>query len=117
MTINGISLGLMLGSMIQDQKSVAAVTPIILLPVILFSGFFKNSDNLPVWIGWIQYISPIKYCFSAWTQNEVQFASQSNVSELNFDVSLWLSIGILLILGVSFRLCSLFFLWLLRSRL
>ena len=65
-TLNGASLGLMLGSMILDQKSVSAVTPIVLLPVILFSGFFKNIGNLPVWIGWIQYLSPIKYGFSAW---------------------------------------------------
>ena len=117
LTLNGISLGLMLGAMILDQKSVAVVTPIVLLPFFLFSGFFKNTGNIPVWIGWIQYISPIKYGFASWVQNEVQFASQSNVNELNLDTSLWLSIGLLALLGVSFRMLSLFFLWLLRSRL
>jgi len=117
LTLNGISLGLMLGAMILDQKSVAVVTPIVLLPFFLFSGFFKNSGNIPVWIGWIQYISPIKFGFSAWIQNEVQFAAQSNVDELNLDTNLWLSVGLLLLLGVSFRMTSLFFLWLLRSRL
>jgi ABC-type multidrug transport system permease subunit len=117
LTLNGISLGLMLGAMILDQKSVAVVTPIVLLPFFLFSGLFKNTGNIPVWIGWIQYISPIKYGFSSWVQNEVQFASQSNVNELNLDTSLWLSIGLLALLGVSFRMLSLLFLWLLRSRL
>ena len=65
-TINGSSLGLMMGSVILDQKAVGAVTPIVLLPVILFSGFFKNTANLSEWIGWIQYISPVKYGFTAW---------------------------------------------------
>ena len=69
MGLNGISLGLMLGSMIIDQKSVAVVTPIVLLPFFLFSGLFKNTGNLSEWAGWIQYISPIKYGFSAWVQN------------------------------------------------
>ena len=67
MTINGISLGLMLGSMVLDQKSVSVVTPLVLMPFFLFSGFFKNTGNLSSWIGWIQYISPIKYGFLAWT--------------------------------------------------
>ena len=71
--LNGHSLGLMIGSMIQDEKSISIVTPIVLLPFILFSGFFKNSANLAPWIGWIQYLSPIKYGFSACIQNQYRF--------------------------------------------
>lgn len=117
LTLNGISLGLMLGAMILDQKSVAVVTPIVLIPFFLFSGFFKNTGNIPEWVGWIQYISPIKYGFAAWIQNETMFAADSNIAELNLDTSLWLSVGLLLLLGVAFRMLSLFFLWWLRSRL
>ena len=117
MTLNGISLGLALGSMILDEKSVSVVTPIVLLPFFLFSGFFKNSGSLSSWVGWIQYISPIKYCFAGWVQNEVQFASSSAVGTLNFDTDLWVSIILLFVLALGFRLISLFFLWLLRSRL
>jgi ABC-type multidrug transport system permease subunit len=75
LTLNGASLGLMLGALILDKKSAAVVTPVVLLPFFLFSGFFKNTGNLPVWIGWIQYISPIKYGLAGYIQNEVQFAS------------------------------------------
>lgn len=64
-----MSLGLMLGSMITDAKSISAITPTLLLPLVLFSGLFKNSGNLPDWIGWIQYLSPIKYTYSAYLQN------------------------------------------------
>jgi ABC-type multidrug transport system permease subunit len=48
----GSSMGLMLGSIVSDAKSVSAITPAILLPFFLFSGLFKNSGNYPDWIGW-----------------------------------------------------------------
>ena len=39
------------------------------------------------------------------------------VNSLNFDTGIWLSVVLLIVLAVVFRLTSLFFLWLLRSRL
>lgn len=75
----GMSLGLLLGSMITDTKSVSIVTPVFMLPLIVFSGYFKNAGNFPQWISWIQYISPIKYTFSAFLQNEVLHAPHSNI--------------------------------------
>lgn len=89
----------------------------MVLPFILFSGFFKNTGNLSSWIGWIQYISPIKYTFIAYVENEVKYASSSKIGELNFDLGLWASIGVLIGLAIFFRIASLFFLWALRSRL
>jgi len=71
MSFNGASLGLLLGSVILDPKSVSAVVPIFILPIILFAGFFKNRADLPGWIGWIQYISPNKYGFIGFVENEV----------------------------------------------
>jgi ABC-type multidrug transport system permease subunit len=61
----GNSLGLLIGSLVSDAKSISAALPMVILPFILFSGFFKNRDDLPVWIGWIEYLSPLKYGFIA----------------------------------------------------
>ncbi len=61
----GTSFGLLIGSLIMDPKSVATFMPILTFPMILFSGYFKNRADLPKWIGWIEYISPIKYGFIA----------------------------------------------------
>jgi ABC-type multidrug transport system permease subunit len=113
----GMSLGLMLGSIATDAKSVSAIIPVLMLPLFVISGLFKNTGNLPDWYGWIQYISPLKYAFTAFTYNEVLYASASNVGLMNFDVSLWGSVGALVGLGIGYRLISLFFLWLLRARL
>lgn len=52
-SFTGNSLGLLLGSAISDAKLVPLMIPIFLLPFILFSGFYKNRDDLPVWIGWL----------------------------------------------------------------
>jgi ABC-type multidrug transport system permease subunit len=46
----GMSLGLLVGSFIRDPKTVSIASPVIVLPLVLFSGFFKNSSNLSAWI-------------------------------------------------------------------
>jgi ABC-type multidrug transport system permease subunit len=69
MSFCGASLGLFLGSVVMDEKDVAAIIPIILLPMITFSGFFKNRENLSGWIGWIEYLSPNKYSFIGFMEN------------------------------------------------
>ena len=116
MAFCGNSLGLMIGSIINDEKTASTAINIIILPLIAFSGFFKNRANLPDWIGWVEYLSPFKYGFSAYLQNEVQF-SESRVDELNFDVDIWTCIRVLAGMAVIFRFLSLFFLWLLRNKL
>jgi ATP-binding cassette, subfamily G (WHITE), eye pigment precursor transporter len=37
--------------------------PLFTMPMVLFGGFMSNVSNLPVWIGWMQYLSPIRYAF------------------------------------------------------
>jgi ABC-type multidrug transport system permease subunit len=111
----GASMGLLIGSVILDAKSVSAVVPIIILPLMLFSGYFKNNEDLPGWIGWLQYISPIKYGLIAFVTDQVE-GKPSLINELNFDLGLWPSIFILLGLGMGYRLLSVFFLAVLKTR-
>jgi ATP-binding cassette subfamily G (WHITE) protein 2 len=49
----GNSLGLLLGSAVSDAKLITVLTPVMILPFVLFSGFFKNRNDLPVWLFWI----------------------------------------------------------------
>ena len=73
----GNSLGLLLGSIVHDAKAVSTSVSFILLPFILFSGLFKNTSNLSQWLGWIQYVSPLKYGFITVVANEMKYkASQ-----------------------------------------
>lgn len=65
----GCSFGLLVGSILKEGKEVGTFVPIVLFPFLLVSGFFKNSDNMPKWFGWVQYFSPFKYGFSSLLNN------------------------------------------------
>ena len=53
LALAGHSVGLMAGCMFKDVKTASGLLPMILMPLVLFSGFYSNQDNLMEWIGWI----------------------------------------------------------------
>jgi len=55
-----------------DGSITLVAAPPIILPLMIFSGFFINTDSIPVYLDWIKYISPIKYAFQAYCLNEFQ---------------------------------------------
>lgn len=61
----GNGLGIMNGSLFSNIKTAAAMTPIMILPFMLFGGFYANLGTIPVWISWLQYVSLFKYFFGA----------------------------------------------------
>lgn len=67
---SGNSVGLMAGSMFKDVRTASGMLPMVLMPLVLFSGFYANQSQLMSWIGWLQYISPMKYAFEALMRNE-----------------------------------------------
>lgn len=104
----------------------------VLLPLMLFSGFFLNSDSIPPYFEWISYLSPIKYGFTALAKNEFpgltfHCGDQTTnsvsacpyktgddvIRQLNFDSqpSLAENEGILLALAVGFFTLAYIVLW------
>jgi ABC-type multidrug transport system permease subunit len=69
-SLNGNSLGLMGGCAFNDLKVATSMVPMLLLPLTVFSGFLANKRQFYVWIGWLQYVSPLKYSFEALATNE-----------------------------------------------
>lgn len=65
----GSSAGLLFGSMIHDAKSVSTIIPIVVIPMIIFSNFFKNAGSISKWTKFIEYLSPFKYAFIATVKN------------------------------------------------
>jgi ATP-binding cassette subfamily G (WHITE) protein 1 len=60
-SLAGVSLGILIASIFDDLPVILAVTPTILLPLLLLSGIFVNSQAIPSFLNWIKYISPIYY--------------------------------------------------------
>jgi ATP-binding cassette subfamily G (WHITE) protein 1 len=69
-SLNGMALGTLAGAFFKDINVGMAILMVILLPLMLFSGFLVNNTSVPVYFRWIQYISPTKYAFNALMQNE-----------------------------------------------
>lgn len=113
----GNSLGLLLGCAVSDAKLITVLIPIFILPFVLFSGFYKNRNDLPVWLSWIEYISPMKYSFISFMRNEL--GENPIINNLSFEenLTLWNSVYVLIGLCVFVRLLALFFLWAGRTKL
>jgi len=69
LTTLGYAIGVVLTMAIYDPSIVQRIQPLILLPLMIFSGFFINSDSIPNWLSWLEYISPLKYAFRSGVNN------------------------------------------------
>ena len=57
------AFALILGSMFSDRQLAATLTPVLVIPFALFSGFFLNSNQIPNYLIWVEYVSLFKYGF------------------------------------------------------
>lgn len=62
-----------------------AVLPVILLPLLLFSGLFVNSNSIPVYFNWIKYISPMFYAFVGMMETEFSGSTLRNCNPAERD--------------------------------
>jgi hypothetical protein len=46
----GAAMGLFLGCLFNNLEVALAVVPMLLLPLMVFSGFLSNLDTIPVWL-------------------------------------------------------------------
>jgi len=64
------ALGLVVSTAIADKQVAVAATPILMIPFMLFAGFFVNQDNIPVFLKPFEYISLFKYGYQVFMFNE-----------------------------------------------
>jgi ABC-type multidrug transport system permease subunit len=75
MSFTATSTGMLTGSLVSDPKKLGLVINLITIPLLSFCGFFKNINSLPVWVGWIRFLSPFNYAFTALVGNETLYKS------------------------------------------
>jgi ABC-type multidrug transport system permease subunit len=66
----GASMGLLVGIKAKDATTAISSVPLVVIPFMLFSGFLINVASTPPYFIWIEYLSPIKYCFQGIAINE-----------------------------------------------
>eukprot|EP00602_Paraphysomonas_sp_CaronLab_P000855 CAMPEP_0185030922 /NCGR_PEP_ID=MMETSP1103-20130426/18064_1 /TAXON_ID=36769 /ORGANISM="Paraphysomonas bandaiensis, Strain Caron Lab Isolate" /LENGTH=608 /DNA_ID=CAMNT_0027566227 /DNA_START=89 /DNA_END=1912 /DNA_ORIENTATION=- len=100
--VTASSIAILLGCVVHNPKQASELSPLTLVPQILFSGFFIRTSQIPRWLRWAQYVCGLKYGVNLIIINE--FASHRdscnndpdaaenchNVKERNdIDPSLW----------------------------
>lgn len=66
----GSGFGLMLSTVIPKIEVAMALTPVLIVPLLAFAGFFVNQDKVPYFFYQFEYISPFKYTYQATSINE-----------------------------------------------
>ena len=80
--LNGMAMGTLAASIFKTIEVALAVLPLLLIPMMIFSGLMINNQNIPWYFKWIRYISPTQYAFTAAMKNEFNDLVVKNSSGL-----------------------------------
>jgi ABC-type multidrug transport system permease subunit len=61
LAIASTSIGILIGSAVEDPNVAAELMPVMIVPQLLFSGFFISTDLIPQFLRWAQYLCSLTY--------------------------------------------------------
>ena len=61
LAIASTSIGIVIGSIVEDPNVAAELMPLLIVPQLLFSGFFISIDLIPEFLRWAQYLCSLTY--------------------------------------------------------
>lgn len=115
------ALGIFIGTIFKKDQTATVFGPVLLVPMILFSGFNVNLNTVYVWLRWIQWISPLRYTMEILLRNEfdgndkyiitesISSYSLDNASlteQFGYNLGMFNCMVILAAIGLIFRLLS-----------
>ncbi|KAG1696984.1 Protein white [Nymphon striatum] len=65
----------------SSMQTALAVTPLLILPLILFGGIFLNAGSIPVYFVWLKYLSWFNYAYEIMIVN--QWSNIGNLTDCN----------------------------------
>ncbi|CAG2102282.1 unnamed protein product [Medioppia subpectinata] len=65
-----VSFGYLLSCLTSSADVALALGPPLLIPMVLFGGFFLNADTTAAWLSWVKYLSWVYYGFSSMIINQ-----------------------------------------------
>ena len=66
-----VSISLLLSACVDNQQTALAMSTLLLIPMLLFGGFFVAPGTIPVYLNWFKYLSPFYYTFPVIFQQEM----------------------------------------------
>jgi len=73
-----LSLGYFLSCIAPNVDIALACAPVLIIPFMLFGGFYLNNGSVPVWLSWLKYLSWFLYGFEGLLIN--QWSGVENIS-------------------------------------
>lgn len=61
----GSAIGTMLSTLTSEPAVVNGIASPVLVVFMMFSGYLLSPTTIPVWLSWMQYLSPLRYAFLA----------------------------------------------------
>jgi hypothetical protein len=60
---------LIISASFSDKQLAVTLTPVLIIPFMLFAGFFVSAENIPVYLREFEYLSIFKYGYQALMKN------------------------------------------------
>lgn len=124
LAINGLMFGLMFGVLNKNAEQAITFMPLVVIPIIIFGGLVINLNDVPVYIQWMQYLSPLRHSFIILFQDQLsspylaQFQQGLPLSSLyGLDGNALVALGCLLAQIVAYLILSLLLLIILKKKL
>ena len=122
--LSGMCIGNFAGAISPNFEAASVFGSVFAAPLMLFGGFFSNSDSLSTAFEWVKYISPFSRSYEAFILNEFEdlpydkddFKDASPIDELGFAGEIWEKCGELLLIILGSCLLSLISMKILAKR-
>ena len=80
-TLAGTSMGYLISTSISDGTIALQMAPVLVMPLMLVGGFFRNQDDMPTWMQIFAYIAPFKYVFNIFARSEFEKSPYENTQK------------------------------------
>jgi len=67
---------LIISAIFSNKQVAVTLTPVLIVPFMLFAGFFVAASSIPVWLREFEYLSIYKYGYQALMRNEFNHNSR-----------------------------------------
>jgi hypothetical protein len=76
---------LVISAAFSDKQLAVTLTPVLIIPFMLFAGFFCSTDSIPIWLREFQYTSIFMYAYNALLLNQFEVFVNDPSSPMNVD--------------------------------
>jgi hypothetical protein len=78
---------LIISASFSDKQLAVTLTPVLIIPFMLFAGFFVATANIPIWMREFEYLSIFKYAYTALLHNQFDAFCPYDLTGKNYNAT------------------------------